>query len=157
MVDDLQHLGLFNGPDGLGELVMVNQYELFAGGLHDVIPGNVAEEPAGGIGDRIHMVPALQHFPAHVLRQLLGGEADQLGFHNLADAGGEIDVADGVHAAVAGDQNGAVVGLGAFHHLGVNLLGPDHHQHTGAFFDHRFLGGGIIAADHNAAVHIVVL
>ena len=102
VIDDLQDLGLLNGPNGLGELVVVHQYQLLAGGLHDVVPGYVAEQGAVCLGNRVDMVAALEHFSAHILCQLLGPEGHQLRLHDLADAGGEVDVSQGVHAAVAG-------------------------------------------------------
>ena len=128
VVDDLQHLGLFNGPDGLGELVVVHQDQLFAGGLHDVIPGHIAGQVALRVRHRVDVVPGLHHFPAHVLRKLRGGELHQLGFHDLAGGGSEVNVTGGVHGAVAGDDDGAVVGLGGGDDIGTDFFCPDHHQ-----------------------------
>ena len=109
------------------------------------------------MSDGVDMIAALEHFPTYVLCQLLGPEGYQLRFHDLADAGGEVNVAQGVHAPVAGEENGAVPDLGGGKDLLRHRLGPDHDQHAGPHLNDGSLGLGVVAADDDPPGHIVVL
>jgi len=157
VVDDLQHLGLFNGPDRLGELVVVHQNQFLAGSLHDVVPGYIARQVPVGIRNGVDVVAALQHFPADVLGQLRVCELHQLPLHDLTGRGGEVDVTGGVHGPVSGDHNGAVVQLGRFDHICLDGVCPDDNQQPRALADDLLLGLRVAAADNDAVLHIVVL
>ena len=155
VVDYFQNLCLVYCSHGLGELVVVDQNDLFILAVHDVVAGSAAHDPVILIDDGIGVITCSHHLDTDILSQLVGIELDDLGRHDLADGRSEISVSGSVHGAVTGNDHGDAVFPGQFQYFLTHLIRTHQDQHTCAHLDHVFLGVYVVTDDNDLVLDFV--
>ena len=157
VVDYFQHSCLLNSLDRLGELIVIHQDQLFVIVVEDMGSHRISHQVIVVIYDRKRPELCACHLPACILRQLMSVELHGLERHHHPHGRGKIQIPGGIHRAVSGCYDRAVVLLREFKYTVIHGSLPDDDKHTGPFFDQDLLGLLIAARDHDPVCHLVIL
>ena len=159
MVDNFQHTRLLNCANRLRELVVIHHDNLLVFAIHDVITRSIANQALLGIHHRIYVIAALEHFRGNVFGKLVSLKHHQFiqRRHNLIHRRSAVQVARRVHAAVARNNNGAMVLRSKRHHIIFNAARPHNNKQACTVFDDLALRICVVTNDNNAVANIVTI
>ena len=136
---------------------MVDEDQPSLRGVHDVVSGNIAEKLLVLIDDRVGPVTVSQHFYADILCQLIGVEENRIFFHDAFDRRCEVKITRGIHRAMPGADDRAVMLFCLFDDGLIDSIRPYDDQHSGTELNAFFLCHRICADDDDPFLDLIAV